>query len=237
MKNFVQQGNVLTMTALAGGAVAGLIHQHGSVFGVAATSAVEGDDYELAIGEVFELPKVSAQAWTRGQDVFWDATAKLATTVAGGNLLIGAATEVAANPTSVGRVRLNASFGQDSGIASSAVGVAAAGGANVAEVTVTVKDAGGATVAKPSVLDLWLSDDADGEGLTAVTASGTVQPKAASGTLFSALVAKKALRVQTLKTGAFVLEITDTAKTPFKVCASIGGRTVVLLTLLTANYG
>jgi hypothetical protein len=42
--------------------------------------------------------------------------------------------------------------------------------------------------------------------------------------------------VQTLATGVFTLEITDTGKTAFKVCAYSGGKTTVL-TLATENYG
>jgi hypothetical protein len=123
------------------------------------------------------------------------------------------------------------------GIARNITGVAAAGAANVTEVTITVKDENLDAVAKVHNLDVWLSDDADGEGLTATTASGAVAAKASSGTDLATLVSKKALRVQTKKTGVYVLSITDTAKTAFKVCASINGTAVVLCTLATASYG
>lgn len=116
---------------------------------------------------------------------------------------------------------------------------AAAGAANITEVTITVKDGGGNTLARVHQLDLWLSDDVDGEGHTTATASGTVTNKAASGLVVATQVAKKALTVQTLKTGIFILEITDTAKTLFKVCARAPGtgRSIVGITLLTASYG
>lgn len=117
--------------------------------------------------------------------------------------------------------------------------VAAAAGTNVCEVTITVKDGGGTTVAAPVNFDLWLSDSATGEGLTATTASGTVTAKAASGAVLGTYTAKKALRVQSLATGIFILEITDTAKTAFKVCAAAPetGLTVVGETLATGDYG
>lgn len=123
------------------------------------------------------------------------------------------------------------------GMASEVSAAAAAGSSNICEVTLTVKDFEGKAVAKAHNLDVWLSDDADGEGLTATTASGTVGAKASSGTDLVAYVAKKALRVQTKKTGVYILSITDTAKTAFKVCVQIGGRTVVVATLATGNYG
>jgi predicted RecA/RadA family phage recombinase len=55
---------------------------------------------------VYELPKVSAQAWAIGAPIYWDPVAKLMTTVTTSNVLAGYAAEVAANPTAVGRVRL-----------------------------------------------------------------------------------------------------------------------------------
>lgn len=115
----------------------------------------------------------------------------------------------------------------------------AAGPTNVCEVTIAVKDAAGATIAKPFMLEIWLSDANSGAGLTAVTASGTVQAKANSGTVIDAHVAKKALLVQTLATGVFILEITDSAKTGFYVAAMLpsSGITRVSAQLTSANYG
>jgi predicted RecA/RadA family phage recombinase len=236
MKNFVQPGDTVALIApydvLSGN---GLLV--GSIFGVASFDALTGASVEAQLTGVFDLAKVSAQTWAPGAKIYWDNSAKLATTVSAGNTLIGSAIEAASNPSSAGRVRLIGAGVNDVGTPLTTTMAAAAGAANVTEVTVTVKDAAGNTVAGVHNLDIWLSDDADGEGLTATTASGTVQAKAASGTVLSALVAKKALRVQTLKTGVFVLEITDTAKTAFKVAASINGRTVVGVTLAAANYG
>jgi hypothetical protein len=112
-------------------------------------------------------------------------------------------------------------------------------GANVSEVTITVKDGAGVAVAKVHHLDLWLSDAATGAGLTGTTASGTVTAKAASGVVIQTNTAKKALRVQTLATGVFVLEITDTAKTGFYVAATVPltGAAVVSSQLVTGSYG
>lgn len=115
----------------------------------------------------------------------------------------------------------------------------AAGGANVCEVTCTVKDAAGATIAGVFTFDLWLSDAATGAGLTGTTASGTVTNKAASGIVIATNTAKKALRVQTLATGIFILEITDTGKTGFYVAAELPsiGSTKISSQLVAGNYG
>ncbi|MBS4051286.1 MAG: hypothetical protein KGZ69_08785 [Methylomonas sp.] len=139
--------------------------------------------------------------------------------------------------TTDGLVAEGAAMSGPGGEARNVTGVAADAAANVSEVTITVTDENGDAVAKVHHLDVWLSDDADGQGLTATSASGTVTNKSASGTVLQIYSAKKAIRVQTLKTGIFILEITDSAKTAFKVCASINGKAVVLATLAAANYG
>jgi hypothetical protein len=115
----------------------------------------------------------------------------------------------------------------------------AQGGANVCEVTLTAQDGHGDAIAKGVPLKIWLSDDAEGVGLTATDASGTVTAKSASGEVFGTLTAKKALQVQTLATGVFILEITDSAKTGFYVAAQlpVAGLPTVSRQLVTGDYG
>ena len=109
MKNYVQPGNILTVTAPADtNSGDGVLV--GSIFGVAAISALAGTDLEVDVVGVYELPKLSAQAWTQGAPVYWDATAKNCTTVSAANTKIGVATLAAANPSAYGRVRLNGAF-------------------------------------------------------------------------------------------------------------------------------
>jgi len=109
MKNFLQPGESLTLTApytVTSGS--GMLV--GSIFGVASVDVAVGVDSEIVMEGVFTLAKVSAQAWTQGQLIYWDDTAKLCTTVVATNKLIGTATAIAANPTSTGNVRLNNAF-------------------------------------------------------------------------------------------------------------------------------
>ncbi len=113
----------------------------------------------------------------------------------------------------------------------------AAGAANVSNVTIQAKDAEGASLAGVHLLTVWLSDASTGLGLTGTSASGTVTAKAASGAVFGTLTAKKALVVQTLADGSFVLEITDTAKTGFYVCAQSGLKKSISSALVAGNYG
>jgi len=117
--------------------------------------------------------------------------------------------------------------------------VAASAGTNVCEVTITVVDSAGVAIAECFNLDVWLSDAATGAGVTATAASGTVAVKSASGVDFEVVTAKKYTRVQTLATGIYILEITDTAKTGFYACAVIPsiGKTVIGTQLVTGDYG
>lgn len=117
------------------------------------------------------------------------------------------------------------------------IGTPVAPSANVTEIAITVVDGAGTAIAGVFNLDVWLSDSADGAGLTATTASGAVAAKTSSGVDLSVMVAKKATRVQTLATGIYTLSITDTAKTAFKVCAQCGVAKATPRTLTTADYG
>jgi hypothetical protein len=115
---------------------------------------------------------------------------------------------------------------------------AAAGSANVCNVTIQVNDGRGAAIARPFELMVYLSDSSTGNGLTATTASGTVGAGSA-GTDLQAKVAKKATDVLTDNTGKYVLSITDTVKTGFFVCAFAPGtgNLQVSAQLVTGNYG
>jgi predicted RecA/RadA family phage recombinase len=114
MKNFVQPGNVMTVTVPDGtddeavSAGDGLLI--GSMFGVVAYDAEPGGTTELHVVGVYDMAKTSAQAWTLGAAVYWDDSAKVVTTTSGGNTLIGVAAAVADNPSATGWVRLNGSF-------------------------------------------------------------------------------------------------------------------------------
>jgi predicted RecA/RadA family phage recombinase len=107
MRNFIQPGECITLTAPEGGVVSGRGCKIGQLFVVAANDAAAGAAFSGCVCGVFELPKLGAQAWTEGALVYWDAANARCTTVAAGNLLIGCAVAAAANPSATGIVRLN----------------------------------------------------------------------------------------------------------------------------------
>ena len=109
MKNYVQQGETLTLTAPYAVA-AGAAFKVGSIIAVATSAADSAATVEGITCGVFDLAKVSAQAWTVGAPIYWDDTAKLFTPTSTSNALAGVAVAVAANPSATGRVRLNGTF-------------------------------------------------------------------------------------------------------------------------------
>jgi len=115
----------------------------------------------------------------------------------------------------------------------------AAGASNICEVTIQAKDAAGANMTRAVIFLVYLSDVSTGIGLASVSASGAVTAKAANGTDFGPITAKKALVAQTKVDGAFILSITDSSKTGYYVCAVPlrGGAPSVSAQLITGNYG
>lgn len=96
MKNFVQPGNTLTLTAPYA-VVSGDGLLVGAIFGIASGTAALGESVETALTGVFDITKVGAQAWTVGAKVYWDNTNKRCTTVSTDNTLIGVAVEAGAS--------------------------------------------------------------------------------------------------------------------------------------------
>lgn len=111
MKNFIQDGDTLTVTApyalLSGGGC--LV---GSLFGVAVSDALISTEVEIKTEGVFDLPKVGSQAWTVGARVYWDDTNKHLTTTASTHKLVGVAVAAVGSGAgeTIGRVRLSAAF-------------------------------------------------------------------------------------------------------------------------------
>ena len=107
MKTYIQNGHVITVPTPAGGVASGDALIVGSIFGVAAYSATEGDPLELSTTGVYQLPKASAEVLAVGARVAWDNTAKEVSTPGAGRFPIGIATEAAGNGVTSVAVRLD----------------------------------------------------------------------------------------------------------------------------------
>ena len=105
------------------------------------------------------------------------------------------------------------------------------------EVTITVVDADGVAVAARHTLNVWVSDDATGDGLTATNASGALT--AVTGTILTALTAKKHILANTASTGILKLLLVDSANTAgerFCCTNPINGKLVLGSSTVTASY-
>jgi predicted RecA/RadA family phage recombinase len=109
MKNYVQKGENITVTAAAA-ASSGDIVKIGSMIGIAAADAAIGDDLDLATTGVFELPKVSTDVLAVGDTVYFKSADGNVTSTASGNTKMGVAVTAAGNPSGTVNVRLNGTF-------------------------------------------------------------------------------------------------------------------------------
>ena len=106
MKNYVQPGDTLTISAPAAVLSGGVVIA-GEIKGIAGSHAAVGEAVDVSVTGVFELPKVAANAFTLGAAVHWDAATGLATSTATGNAKLGVAVEAAPASTATVKVRLS----------------------------------------------------------------------------------------------------------------------------------
>jgi predicted RecA/RadA family phage recombinase len=107
MKTYRAPGEVVEFAAPTGGVVSGTAYKLGSIIGVATETVAVGVRTNFLVVGIVEVAKTSAQAWTEGQQINYDATNKIFTTVTAGMWRAGVAAAVAANPSATGLVRLN----------------------------------------------------------------------------------------------------------------------------------
>ncbi len=110
MKNYVQPGVNLTLTApydlAAGdGALVGT-----NLFVVAGNAAANGAGFEGVTEGVFDITALSTDTASVGAYLYWDNTNKRLTTTSSGNTKVGVAVKAKANGDTTARVRLNAAF-------------------------------------------------------------------------------------------------------------------------------
>src|SRR5579885_349430 len=106
MKNFIQRGDMITVTAPMGGVTSGQGVLVGNLFGVAATTVAEGESVEIATVGVYELPKLVSAVIAAGDKVAVDDTAKQVMVLGSGRYRICIAIESAGNVVESVRVML-----------------------------------------------------------------------------------------------------------------------------------
>ncbi len=105
MKNFVQNGNTISVTATET-MVSGMPYIVGDLRGVAAHNAASGELCELVTEGVFDLPKTSANVLGQGDKVYLIAAGGEVSSTASANFLFGVTTEAAGNGVLTVPVRL-----------------------------------------------------------------------------------------------------------------------------------
>jgi predicted RecA/RadA family phage recombinase len=111
MKNYVQPGETVTVTApyalAAGdGALVGA-----ALFGVACGTYASGaTDAEIVTEGVFDITALSTDTPAAGALLYWDNTNKRITTTASGNTKVGVAVAPKASGATTVRCRLNGAF-------------------------------------------------------------------------------------------------------------------------------
>lgn len=107
MKNYIQEGRMITIAAPAGGVTSGDGVVIGAMFGVASKTAAAGEPVTIATEGVFDLPKLASAIIAAGDAVAWDGTAKQVNVPGAGRYPIGVAIEAAGNGVTMVRVRLD----------------------------------------------------------------------------------------------------------------------------------
>jgi len=105
MKNYVQEGKTITVTAPAA-VTSGQYVVVGAIRGVAAFDAAQGEPVEVATEGVFTLPKVAADNIAAGDLLYWNGTACTKVPGSGSRPLVGVAVKAAGNGVTTVAVKL-----------------------------------------------------------------------------------------------------------------------------------
>lgn len=108
MKNYIQEGDTLTLTPAAAVA-SGVGYLFGtSLFGVATGDVVISTAGEFQTEGVVEIAKTSALAITAGDRLFWDPAGKVVNKTLAAQQCVGIAVADAANPSATVTMKLGA---------------------------------------------------------------------------------------------------------------------------------
>ncbi len=97
MQNFVQQGDVLTLTAPTGGVTAGVPVKIGSLIVIPLGTAAATVAFEGKVNGVFSgIAKLTTDDLVEGSPLYWDDTNSRLTLTSTSNTFIGHSTEITA---------------------------------------------------------------------------------------------------------------------------------------------
>lgn len=221
MKNYVQEGETLTLTAPVGGCVSGSAYKIGRFFGVAQGDADAGDPVDLALVGVFDLAK-AGEAVAEGDPAYWDTVALALTKTAGAtaSTLVGAFAAAALIGDATAPVRLSGGSVDDS-VAEVAAAVSATNGgagnaAKLLKLDANGKAAGRVLETDGAALDLLLGATAAGAVIGSDYAAQSVLLAVADDTPLPVTIAAKTVigRGGTGDAGAIAASVTLDAAGP-----------------------
>ena len=108
MKNFVQEGDTLTLTPSAAVAAGEGFLFGAALFGVAINSVASGAAGEFVAAGVVTIGKTSALAIAVGDRLFWDPVGKVVNKTTTSQQCVGVAVTAATNPSATVQMRLGA---------------------------------------------------------------------------------------------------------------------------------
>ena len=106
MRNYQQDGDVLTLTPSANVAAGAGFMFGAGLFGVATSAVASGAAGEFVTDGVLEIAKTSALAITIGDRLFWDATNSVVNKTSAGQVCVGIAVSAASNPSATVMIKL-----------------------------------------------------------------------------------------------------------------------------------
>ena len=107
MKNFIQEGRIVTATMPYDRNSGEFVLIGTSLGGVCQNTVLSGGSNQIVrVGMFSGLAKATGEAWTIGNDLYWDNTNKRFTTTSAGNTKAGVAMNAAASGDTTGNVLL-----------------------------------------------------------------------------------------------------------------------------------
>ena len=107
MKNQVQDGDVITVTAPYAVTSGQGCQVGAALFGIASGDAASGATLELQVEGVYDVTALSTDTAAVGDLLYWDNTNKRLTTTATSNLKVGVAVAAKASGATTARILLN----------------------------------------------------------------------------------------------------------------------------------
>lgn len=107
MKNQVQDGDVITVTAPYAVTSGQGVQVGAALFGIASGDAANGGTLELQVEGVYDVTALSTDTASVGDLLYWDNTNKRLTTTSTSNLKVGVAVAAKASGATTARILLN----------------------------------------------------------------------------------------------------------------------------------